>query len=529
VGARVPGTVPVALFAVLVGLGASFVTVRNGSALWYSDAQSHLTIARRIIESKSPGPGQLGTVWLPGPHLFLIPFVVSTTLWSSGWGGAMAGTLCLVASAVGLYRIAAQIGIGRAGRLIALVALMANPTVLYMYTTALTEPALVAGILLTVSGLARWAMARKPPSGGELAVYAGLPAAFAVMARYEGWAMLAAGSAFVVIVGLRRKRGWRWSIRMAFCFGILPALAILAWIAYNWAVYANPLEFMTGQYSAYAQQKNLLDSGQLTSKGSIGITLWTYDWAVIETAGAVLLGCALAGLIFTVFRWGVISRRTLIIALLAVSWAFSLLSLYLGQTAINNDHTFPVNWWNNRFALSTVPLLALLTGVLVDSVPRQKFGRAMATVAVLVAIAGQNVWWSQDIWNRSAVLAEAMQSHRDTEDSEALGRYLAEHYTGGGILMDESARGNAILPYIGIPLDQYDIRASGASFDEALKDPAAHDKWILATVATPDAPLDTGPPDMVALDLAKNPSLADRYRIVQQINSHALYQRIDVP
>ena len=81
---RIPGTATIAMIATVVGLAASWASTRHGTNLDYSDAQSHLTIARRIIESKSPGLQQLGTVWLPAPHLLLLPLVQSSWLWRTG-------------------------------------------------------------------------------------------------------------------------------------------------------------------------------------------------------------------------------------------------------------------------------------------------------------------------------------------------------------------------------------------------------------------------------------------------------------
>ena len=33
--------------------------------LLYGDAVAHINIARRVFDSRTPGPQQLGTVWLP--------------------------------------------------------------------------------------------------------------------------------------------------------------------------------------------------------------------------------------------------------------------------------------------------------------------------------------------------------------------------------------------------------------------------------------------------------------------------------
>ena len=47
----------------------------RGYTLYYGDAEAHLNIARRVLDSRTPGAEQLGTVWLPLPHLLMLPFV----------------------------------------------------------------------------------------------------------------------------------------------------------------------------------------------------------------------------------------------------------------------------------------------------------------------------------------------------------------------------------------------------------------------------------------------------------------------
>ena len=68
---------------------------RAGEVLLYGDAIAHINIARRVLDSRTPGLLRLGTVWLPLPHLLMIPFIVSTKMWQTGAGGSipsMAGT-----------------------------------------------------------------------------------------------------------------------------------------------------------------------------------------------------------------------------------------------------------------------------------------------------------------------------------------------------------------------------------------------------------------------------------------------------
>jgi len=523
-GRKVPGTRIVALLAAVVGYVACLYTIGHGTNLDYSDAQSHLTIARRIFDSKAPGFEQLGTVWLPMPHLLLAPFVVNMWLFSTGWAAGLLGILALSATATGLYLIAARLGLGRAGRLATTLVVLANPAVLYVYTTALTEPVLIMCIVGGMAGLAHWSTSRRRMSAGELAVFAGIPSAAAVLSRYEGWALVMTGTLFVLIVSKRRTGQWREALTMAGGYVMIPAAAVLWWLSYNWAIYGNPLEFMFGQYSAYAQQKNITDGGLLPTKGNLGLTLTTFHWSLLETAGVVVLALAACGAVVLVFRSG-FANSTLLVAVTGSAYAFALLSLFLGQTAINNDHSLPTTWWNNRFALTALPLVAVLVAVFVQELTRPARLRPWLVCALLGALVVQNVWWNEDPTGRLAVLAEGRMSAESTTNSTAAARWLNQHYESGGILMDESARGNAVLPVMGIPLKEIYNRASGDYFAPALDDPAKYAKWVFVNVEAGTGARDSGPTDLVYQAIIKNPSFGVRYSVAFSTPTHRIYER----
>ncbi|PPH25534.1 ArnT family glycosyltransferase [Rathayibacter toxicus] len=525
-GRQVPGTGVVLIVALAVGVIACVVTTSSTINLAYADTQSHLSISRRIFDSKAPGFTQLGTVWLPIPSLVLIPFVQSLWLWHTGWAAGLLGTICLAGTACGVYRISARVGHLRAGRITAVLLVLANPGVLYAFSTAMTEPVLIVTMVACFAGLTHWVTSRRNLSAGEMMVFSGLPAAAATLSRYEGWVLVCGGTLVVLIVAWRRKRSLVYSVKMAAAFGILPLAAILWWLVYNYAVYANPLEFMNGQYSAANLQKVVADSGLLAYRGNIGLTLWSYNWAVLETSGLLAVALGSAGALVLAWRRG-ISDDALVIWLMIVSYAFSLLSLYLGQTHMNNDHTLPTNWWNNRYALAVLPFLAVLAAVFVDAlrrVPRVGVG----VLGVLVVVLGvQTVWWAQDL-DRNAVIAEATGYLRLKEASgaTAAARYLGEHYDGGGVLMDESAAGNALLPEIGIPLAEYDNRSAGKFFDEALAAPATHTKWVFVTTADAPELSETGVADLVYEAITRDPSFDTRYRPVFRQGDYVIYERM---
>lgn len=528
-GRRVPGTLVVTVLAFVVGIAACIYTTRSGSNLWYSDAQSHLTIARRIFDSKVPGFQQLGTVWLPVPHILLIPLVVIMPMWTTGWGACILGILCLGASVAALYRIAARAGMWRMARIFVVLFFLANPSLLYTYTTALTEPVLIASMLGAVAGISGWMTSDRKLSGGELAVFAGIPAGMAVLSRYEGWALVITGTMFVIWASWVRWKDIRYTVRMALSFAAIPAAAAIWWIAYNFAIYGNPLEFMFGEYSAATQQRNISETGLLTTKGNAGLTFWTYGWSVIEAAGLVLLVAAFIGACVLIFTRG-LDLSALLIWLTATPAAFSIVSLYLGQTAINNDHSLPTTWWNNRFALSILPILVLLAGVLIDYLRSSRTSRKFPILryilagAFLFAITIQNIWWAQDLTNRSAVIAEAVLSEESGTDARTAGRWMGAHYDGGNILMDETARNNAILPMIGLPLSEYYNRSTGELFDQALDSPASHAEWIF--VNTEHDSTDSGPVDLVYKMMEEYPQRFENYRLVYQTPTHSVYRLV---
>lgn len=311
---------------------------------------------------------------------------------------------------------------------------------------------------------------------------------------------------------------------MAGGYAMIPAAAVLWWISYNWAIYGDPLEFMFGQYSAYAQQKNITDGGLLPTKGNAGLTLTTFHWSLLETAGVVVLALAACGVVVLVFRRG-FANSTLLVAVTGSAYAFALLSLFLGQTAINNDHSLPSTWWNNRFALTALPLVAILVAVFVEELARPARLRPVLIGALLAGLVVQNVWWAEDPTGRLAVLAEGRMSAESTANSTAAARWLNEHYQSGGILMDESARGNAVLPVMGIPLKEIFNRASGDYFGPALEDPAKYARWVFVNVEAGTGARDSGPTDLVYQAMVKSPSFNVRYSLAFSTPTHRIYER----
>ncbi|MDQ5974496.1 MAG: hypothetical protein QG661_1705 [Actinomycetota bacterium] len=513
-GREVPGTLIIAAVGLVVGLIATAVAYQQDWILLYPDAQSHLVIARRVLDSQNTGFQQLGTVWLPVPHLLLLPFVQSFWLFSTGLAGSLLGTASLAVSVSALWRITTRVGFNRTARLVTIAVFMLNPAILYLTTTALTEPVLIAAILSALAGLSGWITAMPSISPGELAVFAGIPSALAVLTRYEGWAFVAVGSLFVIIAAWRRWRSKSYCLTLVLSYVAAPAAAVAWWLSYNYIRYGDPLDFARGQYSAAAQQEAFNNLGLLTSKGNLGTAVTTYNWSAQNAIGIPLLIIAAVGIVILIWERNT-TTTGMLLWIPAFVYPFAILSLYLGQTIIENDVTLPPGFiFNTRYGAVTIPMVALMAGVVVNwaYTRRQSIGRA-ATAIVLAATVGFCAWSFADYSTRIGVIREGYRLENKGPGIEAA-RWLGEHYEGGYILIDDVA--NGVLIPMGVPLDQLYASFNGEGYDLALKDPYQYVDWVFANTANEG--------DRVTDAITKDPNFKARFFPVYQAGDFVVWE-----
>ncbi|MDK9295398.1 hypothetical protein [Propionibacterium freudenreichii] len=486
-GRRVPGSVPVMLASAFVGLVVDAFVVPTGFNLAYSDAQSHLTIARRLFDTASgAGIQQLGTVWLPVPHLLLAPMVLSRWMWHTGWGAAVLGSVCLGVTACCVYRSVARWGGGRAARMVGVAVVVINPSMLYLCATALTEPVLIAAMAMCLAGLSDLATRRRISSPGEVAIFCGIPAALAALSRYEGWVLCLTGTIFVAAVVWRRSGSWSRVAAMVAGFAGPPLSAILWWLGYNWVVFHDPLAFFRGQFSANAQQAEIVANG-VSTKSDLGASLAALNLAVSSSVGPASIAVAALGVVGFILSKRRGDRGLLLVAA-ASSYLFLVVALYAGQAIIWNPAVRSGYSWNNRFGMASILPVALLASVgvqTVEDLANRVGAGALRTVvrgAVSVLLVGvlvlQASWFMQRPAERSQVIKEAAVSWQADALSRQAAVWLGRHYDGGRILLDETGSANAQLPQIGLPLRQYYLQADGARFQQALAQPEEHVRWV---------------------------------------------------
>ena len=94
-----------AAVALLAGLAAWIVYLNEGLVLTHYDAKAHLVVARRVIDSLTPGWQQIGAVWLPLPHLIQILPTQIDVFYRTGAFGSLVSIACFGIAAWAMARL----------------------------------------------------------------------------------------------------------------------------------------------------------------------------------------------------------------------------------------------------------------------------------------------------------------------------------------------------------------------------------------------------------------------------------------
>src|SRR4051812_48376812 len=215
--------------AALVGTFAAIHYHRAGLTLSHYDARGHLVVARRIIDSITPGWQQIGAVWLPLPHL-LNTLPVQVDAWYQSGASAVAISILAFAIAVGsIASIALQLTASSSAAIAAAAVFALNPNVVYLQSTPMTEPLLLGLTTLAVAMLLSWCTRPAEASGRAI----GWAFAMACLTRYEAWPITLTALAAAWWARWRQGESASRSLRRVGAIGAYPMVAIAAFIVFS--------------------------------------------------------------------------------------------------------------------------------------------------------------------------------------------------------------------------------------------------------------------------------------------------------
>jgi hypothetical protein len=371
-------TIVVAWTALALSLVALAYCVRHGMLLLYGDAVAHLHIARRVFDSLTPGFRQLGSVWLPLPHILLLPFVWNMNWWHSGVAGACLSIPSYVIGCAGIYRLA-RMWLEMPAAVVVVAFYGLNPGLLYMATTAMTEPLFLAEMIWAVLLIVQYQRALRdaePPAGlsaPQLLIRAGVVLVAAIFTRYDGWVYAAAAWLFATCALLAARRRWTWRGPEAGAWVLFTTMLIAApslWLAYNAKQFGDPLDFIRGPYSARAIEARTTPPGASPHPGFHNLRVSALYFLKAAQLGAAPLRfgrllCWLSAAGTLVALWAFRRRQIWPVLLFWLPIPFYAYSVAYGSVPIFIPIWRPFSWYNTRYGMELLPAFALFTGCLI--------------------------------------------------------------------------------------------------------------------------------------------------------------------
>jgi len=402
----------------------------HGWLLYYGDAEAHLNIARHVFDSQTPGLIQFGTVWLPLPHALMLPFVQFDSLWRNGMAGAIPSAAAFVAAGTFLFAAVRRIFDSTAAAMAAVALFAGNPNVLYLQSTAMNEPLFFA----CLAALLYFTVRFRQTQGWGAVAGAGLACGLAALTRYEGWFLIPFVTAYFLVVAKQQR------ISAAALFGIIASLGPAYWLAHNWWMVGDALDFYRGPYSARAIQ----GSASYPGRGD-----WRLAWLYFRTAVGLCVGpgffwIGVAGVLAACAR-----RAFWPVLLLILPSIFYVWNMHSVASPIFVPTLWPNTFYNTRYGLAALPLLALGAAAVVALHPVY-FRPVIATLVVAVGLS----YWAVHprpenwiTWKESSVNSEGRRQW-----VHAAAEYLAPRYVRGSGIVTSFGDLMAIYREAGIPL-----------------------------------------------------------------------------
>jgi len=496
--------------AALAGAAAWAVFFRAGLVLSHYDAKAHLVVARRVIDNLTPGWQQIGAVWLPLPHLIEILPTQVDLFYRTGAFASLVSIGCLAITTYAAARLILRVTGSRPGAAVCAALLALNPNLLYLHTTPMTEPLLLASSMLVVLWLLEWVDDDRDtvPPKLALALFA------AAWTRYEAWAVIGAALAAAGYATWRRGSGTATLLRRLSRLGVWPALAVAIFVVNSritvGAWFVSDGFFVPDPTYAHQPLRTLLG-------------IW---WGTHQLSGyaieAVALGAA------AVIAWRSLSRRDqaplLITLALFAAAAVPVVAFYDG-------HPYRI-----RYMIPVVAACAVFCGLAVGLISETRTSpafaasplrrgekvRAAPTAAALAAVLLGSLVIESPVWNRQApMLVEAQWDRGGSLGRRDVTTCLTREYGGEKILasMGSLAHYMQELSGSGFAIADFVNEGNGVIWNMALQTgPAPHTGWMLVEEVAEGG-------DVLAERVRRDPAFTRGMTRVCEGGGVALYRR----
>jgi hypothetical protein len=502
-------TYPVFVGGVLLAFAALVVCHQKGYLLLYGDAVAHLAIARRILDARWPGIAQLGGVWLPLPHVLMLPFIQNMQLWQTGLAAAPMSTISYAVSVAGVWRLARRMMRLR-WALVAATFYALNANLLFLATTAMTEALFLAlfvwVVVATMEGVAALQAGRHHAARASL-LLAGLLILGMVFTRYDGWIVGAVVWCCFAWTLWKSAEDVRKRVMPVFIvFTVMCVAGPLLWFWYNAHFEGDWLDFLRGPYSAAQIERRTAPPGQHYREWHNplrALVFFTRCAQIDAAAWETGFGLMAASLWALWKQWskpraerpdpGHPDRGSKLSALLWVPLPFYVYSVAYGSVPIFIPQLYPHSYYNARYGMEMLPALAVYGALAAERLDVWLRGKSAGwakvgahfwqPAAMLLCVANSiaMMYWIPLVLKEGVVNAVTRQAFEKSIAFE-----LEQMPPSAPVMMALSAHVGAVQT-AGRTLVSMVSENDSQSFDAALKDPAHNAAYVIAIAGDPVA------------------------------------------
>lgn len=440
--------------AVLLGIGAVRWYAVNGLTLSHYDAKAHLVVARRILDSLTPGWEQIGAVWLPLPHLLNMLPVQIDVLYRYG-GSAIA--ISVLSHGLAVWSIASTVLLltaSPAGAVLAAALLATNPNILYLQATPMTEPLLFGLTTLQVFLLSRWVMDGDVTRAPRAAAWATV---LACLTRYEAWPITGCAYVASAYAWWRRGAPMMAILRAHSWLALYPLLTVAAFMLFSRITVGE--WFVSGGFFVADE----------TLRGRPSVVLEKMAEGVALLAGGRLVQVAEISVLI-VLALGILRReRAPMMVPLALFGAAA-----VPIVAYLSGHPFRI-----RYEVPLVVAAALAIGLAVGQL--RSWAKPVALVVFLL------VYLQRPPFDpRTTMVDEAQLDRANSRGRTHVTDCLRKRYNGGVIMASMGSLGHYMqeLSHAGFGIGDFLHEGNGPMWDSAFtRGPAPLVEWVLVEEA----------------------------------------------
>lgn len=460
--------------------------LQNGLGLAYNDARSHLDIGRRVVEGLKPGFAQLGSVWLPLPHLLMTITIWNDFMWHSGLAGAIISMIAYVTTGLLIYKFLDALKVDMVSKLIAVFVFATNLNILYLQSTAMTELLLIGTMTFASYELLKWGQTKD--------ILFLIKSAFWIMlstlVRYDGWFLLFWATMVITYIVFisnlelgklfyktklstlvnKAKESYKVTEGTLILFLTLASFGIVLWLLWNLIIFKDPLYFALGPFSAKAQQDQLDTAGVLQTKHNLFLSIKFYYYALVYNCNAFMVLLGAIGSIMIWFDKKISKDVKLCITALIAPLVFNILALYMGHSVLFIQGLSGDTWFNVRYGIMLMPSIAIYIGYLLYKSKSLKY-----ILIGLIFFVTFFAFTSHD----AVTIDDARVGSSQKNVSEVSG-WLKDNATDQkGFILISAASHDAIIFSSGLPMKRFIHEGTGLYWEDATAEPDQWARWII--------------------------------------------------